>query len=109
MNAQIQCYCTGRGPDSASGHLWRMDAGCPRQPTSDYFTRAVEVAQRDRDNVLLADLLKIVVERGLLRMDLQFVPSETFILRARANDDPKGPPVALTPEQVEAIKRRFAQ
>ncbi len=104
VSAQVQCYCTGRGPDSASGHLWRKDRGCPNSPTQP-FTGTYRTPAEQSDDHLLAELFERALRLRLLALDVRFNAIGELHVRPNVT----GATIDLNEAEVEAIKRRFAR
>ncbi len=104
VGAQVQCYCTGRGPDSASGHLWRKDRGCPNSPAQP-FLGDHPAATPVSDERVLADLFRRALKVGLLDLRIQVRPN--YAVQLEAGQNTFDPPVFdLTDHEVEVIRKR---
>jgi hypothetical protein len=91
------CYCTGRGVDSASGHLHRPQHGCPDTPTLPFL------GSDPSDDALLADLLTRALRLRLLAVDTR--ANAIGDLHVRPNVS--GATIDLTGAEIDAIRRRF--
>ncbi len=108
--AQVHCYCTGRGVDSASGHLHRPQHGCPDVPTpgwepsfGDRGASIRKARQENADEALLADLFARALHLQLLALDTRANAIGDLHIRPNVC----GATIDLTEAEVEAIKRRF--